>query len=308
MDPFSFLNSIHPQQLDELYQKYLKYPDSIEPSWKAFFQGFDFGKDTVEEVSVSDEQQQEISFKENGHVKGSESIHKEFQVIRLIDGYRTRGHLFTKTNPVRERRTYRPKLDIENFGLSESDLDKEFNAGEIIGIGKASLRRIIEFLENVFCDAIGIEYVYIRQPEIVSWIQDRIYKNENQPQFSSDEKKQILKKLNQAVTFESFLHKNFIGQKRFSLEGNESLIPALDTLIEKAADIGVKEFVMGMAHRGRLNTLANIFGKDPKAIFNEFEGKDYEQEVFDGDVKYHLGWTCKRKTDSGQEINLNIVL
>jgi len=306
MDPFSFLNSIHPQQLDELYQKYLKYPDSIEPSWKAFFQGFDFGKDTVEEITEPQDQQQDISFKENGHITGSEDIHKEFQVIRLIDGYRTRGHLFTKTNPVRERRTYRPKLDIENFGLSQDDLEKEFNAGEIIGIGKASLRRIIEFLESVFCDAIGIEYVYIRKPEIVSWIQDRIYKNENQPQFSDDEKKHILKKLNQAVTFESFLHKNFIGQKRFSLEGNESLIPALDTLIEKAADQGVKEFVMGMAHRGRLNTLANIFGKDPKAIFNEFEGKDYEQEVFDGDVKYHLGWTCKRKTDTGKEINLNI--
>ncbi|RRO24390.1 2-oxoglutarate dehydrogenase E1 component [Flavobacteriaceae bacterium 14752] len=306
MDPFSFLNSIHPQQLDELYQKYLIYPDSIEPSWKAFFQGFDFGKDTVEEVATSENQQKNISFEENGHIKDSEGIQKEFQVIRLIDGYRTRGHLFTKTNPVRERRKYRPKLDIENFGLSESDLDKEFSAGEIIGIGKASLRRIIEFLESVFCDAIGIEYVYIRKPEIVTWIQDRIYKNENQPQFSDDEKKHILKKLNQAVTFESFLHKNFIGQKRFSLEGNESLIPALDTLIEKAADQGVKEFVMGMAHRGRLNTLANIFGKDTKAIFNEFEGKDYEQEVFDGDVKYHLGWTCKRKTDSGKEINLNI--
>jgi 2-oxoglutarate dehydrogenase E1 component len=307
MDPFSFLNSIHPQQLDELYQKYLKYPDSIEPSWRAFFQGFDFGKDVTEDLhDTKDSTDQEINFLDNGHIKPSDDILKEFQVIRLIDGYRTRGHLFTKTNPVRERRKYSPTLDIENFGLSTSDLDQEFNAGELIGIGKASLRRIIEFLESVFCDAIGIEYVYIRQPEIVSWIQDHIYKNENQPKFSKDEKKHILKKLNQAVTFEDFLHKNFIGQKRFSLEGNESLIPALDTLIEGAADKGVKEFVMGMAHRGRLNTLANIFGKDPKEIFNEFEGKDYEQEVFDGDVKYHLGWTCIRKTDTGKDINLTI--
>jgi len=314
MDPFSFLNSIHPAQLDELYQKYLKYPDSIEPSWRAFFQGFDFGKDTPSEVLVEDETDinsetdvsSEISFTEDGHVEVSEDVHKEFQVIRLIDGYRTRGHLFTKTNPVRERRKYRPKLSIEYFGLSEEDLDKEFNAGEIIGIGKSTLRRIIEFLERVFCDATGIEYVYIRNPEIVSWIQDKIYHNENHPDFDHDEKKNILRKLNEAVAFESFLHKNYIGQKRFSLEGNESLIPALDTLIERAASMGVREFVMGMAHRGRLNTLANIFGKDPKAIFNEFEGKDYQQEVFDGDVKYHLGWTCKRKTDSGKEINLNI--
>lgn len=307
MDPFSFLNSIHPEQLDQLYQKYLKYPDSIEPSWRAFFQGFDFGKDVTEELQVSqDSDGKNIDFLENGHIKASEDIHKEFQVIRLIDGYRTRGHLFTKTNPVRERRKYSPKLEIENFGLKKSDLDKEFNAGELIGIGKATLRRIIEFLESVFCDAIGIEYVYIRKPEVVSWIQDHIYKNENQPQYSVDEKKHILKKLNQAATFEDFLHKNFIGQKRFSLEGNESLIPALDTLIEGAADKGVKEFVMGMAHRGRLNTLANIFGKDPKEIFNEFEGKDYEQEIFDGDVKYHLGWTSIRRTDSGKEINMTI--
>lgn len=311
MDPFSFLNSIHPEQLDELYKKYLKYPDSIEPSWRAFFQGFDFGKDTVEEISKPQQQakqdeKQDISFTDNGQIDGSQDVLKEFKVIRLIDGYRTRGHLFTKTNPVRERRKYSPKLNIENFGLSKEDLDKEFNAGEIIGIGKAPLKRIIEFLESVFCDAIGLEYVYIRKPEVVSWIQDYIYKNENQPEFTNEEKKHILKKLNQAVTFETFLHTNFIGQKRFSLEGNESLIPALDTLIEKAAERGVKEFVMGMSHRGRLNTLANIFGKDPKEIFNEFEGKDYEQEVFDGDVKYHLGWTCKRKTDTGKEINLNI--
>jgi 2-oxoglutarate dehydrogenase E1 component len=309
MDPFSFLNTIHPEQLDELYQKYLKYPDSIEPSWRAFFQGFDFGKDVTEDLTSEQQSQgttHDIDFLDNGHIKPSDEIQKEFQVIRLIDGYRTRGHLFTKTNPVRERRQYRPTFDISNFGLSESDLDQEFNAGEIIGIGKAKLRRIIEFLESVFCDAIGIEYVYIRKPEIVTWIQDKIYHNENQPNLSNGEKKHILKKLNQAVTFESFLHTNFIGQKRFSLEGNESLIPALDTLIENAADLGVKEFVMGMAHRGRLNTLANIFGKDAKEIFNEFEGKDYEQEVFDGDVKYHLGWTGIRKTDTGKEINLNI--
>ena len=125
-------------------------------------------------------------------------------------------------------------FDIETFGLSQEDLDKEFNAGEIIGIGKATLRRIIEFLERVFCDATGIEYVYIRNPEIVSWIQDKIYHNENHPNFDHDEKKNILRKLNEAVAFESFLHKNYIGQKRFSLEGNESLIPALDTLIERA--------------------------------------------------------------------------
>ncbi|MGM0635226.1 MAG: 2-oxoglutarate dehydrogenase E1 component [Bacteroidota bacterium] len=304
MDQFSFLNTVHPSYLSSLYDQYLQNPDSLEPSWKAFFQGFDFGMQEngfVDEVTIRD-----AETKESKTIKVPENVQKEFQVINLIDGYRHRGHLFTRTNPVRERRKYEPKLDIKNFGLSESDLDTEFEAGDLIGIGKASLRKIIEFLENVFCDSIGVEYAYIRKPEEVEWIQKKIYNNQNQPNFSADQKKNILKKLNEAVTFESFLHKNYVGQKRFSLEGNESLIPALDALIEGAADRGVKEFVMGMAHRGRLNTLANIFGKDAKDIFNEFAGKDYEVEGFDGDVKYHLGWTSKRKTDTGKEINLNI--
>lgn len=304
MDQFSFLNAIHPQQIAQLYDQYLKYPDSLEPSWRAFFQGFDFGlneSSETKEVSLRDAETNTTT-----KVKIPDNVQKEFQVINLIDGYRHRGHLFTKTNPVRDRRDYQPKLTIENFGLSKADLDTKFEAGELIGIGKASLRRIIEFLENVFCDSIGVEFAYIRKPEEVDWIQKKIYANENQPKFSTDQQKNILRKLNEAVVFESFLHKNFVGQKRFSLEGNETLIPALDALIEEAANMGVQEFVMGMAHRGRLNTLANIFGKSPKDIYNEFQGKDFEVDGFDGDVKYHLGWTSKRKTDTGKEINLNI--
>lgn len=307
MDKYSFLNAIHPSYLANLYDQYLQNPDALEPSWRAFFQGYDFASESGDfgedekTVTIKD-----AETKEKQQIEVPENVQKEFQVINLIDGYRHRGHLFTKTNPVRERRKYSPKLDIENFGLSESDLDSEFEAGEIIGIGKASLRDIIEFLESVFCDSIGVEYAYIRKPEEVKWIQEKIYHNKNQPDFSKDEKRNILRRLNEAVTFESFLHKSYVGQKRFSLEGNESLIPALDSLIEGAANMGVKEFVMGMAHRGRLNTLVNIFGKSAKAIFNEFEGKDYDIEGFDGDVKYHLGWTSKRTTDTGKEINLNI--
>ncbi|MGA8855089.1 MAG: 2-oxoglutarate dehydrogenase E1 component, partial [Christiangramia sp.] len=231
---------------------------------------------------------------------------KEFQVIRLIDGYRTRGHLFTKTNPVRERRKYSPTLDISNFGLEESDLQTTFNAGDILGIGPTSLKEIIRHLENIYCESIGIEYMYIRKPEEIEWIQNKLNVNENHPKFDDSQKKQILKKLNEAVSFESFLHTKYVGQKRFSLEGGESLIPALDALIEKAAEFGVEEFVMGMAHRGRLNTLTNIFGKNAKDIFSEFDGKDYEQDIFDGDVKYHLGWTSCRTTDTGKDININI--
>jgi len=235
-----------------------------------------------------------------------DQLQKEFRVVKLIDGYRTRGHLFTKTNPVRERRKYTPTLDIENFGLSQADLATVFNAGEIMGIGPSTLQVIIEHLQRIYCDSIGVEYMYIRNPEKVNWIQKRLNVNDNHPNFSQEQKKHILKKLNQAVSFENFLHTKYVGQKRFSLEGGESLIPALDAVIESAANQGVEEYVMGMAHRGRLNTLANIFGKSTQDIFNEFDGKDYEEVVFDGDVKYHLGWTSQRVTDTGKQINMNI--
>jgi 2-oxoglutarate dehydrogenase E1 component len=300
MDPYSFLNAAHTSFFADLYDKYLKNPDSVEPSWRAFFQGYDFGSESHgffnEEAVVSTADISEMP----------ESLQKEFQVIRLIDGYRSRGHLFTETNPVRERRKYSPTLDLENFGLTEADLNTVFSAGEIIGIGAATLTDIVAHLKRIYCDAIGVEYMYIRNPERVAWIQNWLNVNDNHPSFSIDQKKHILKKLTQAVSFESFLHTKYVGQKRFSLEGNESLIPALDAIVEAAAAKGVAEFVMGMAHRGRLNVLTNIFGKSAKDIFSEFDGKDYEQVVFDGDVKYHLGWTSDRMSDNGNKIVMNI--
>ena len=315
MDKYSFLNSAHTSFFSDLYDKYLQSPDSVEPSWRAFFQGFDFGTEsTLEErdgysATATTDKQSQISAAaiNNGQqLAMPESLQKEFQVIRLIDGYRSRGHLFTKTNPVRDRRKYEPTLDIENFGLSKSDLDTVFNAGEIIGIGASTLNDILKHLKSIYCDAIGVEYMYIRTPERIEWIQNYLNINDNHPDFSKEHKKRILKKLNQAVSFETFLHTKYVGQKRFSLEGNESLIPALDAVIERAAEMGVEQFVMGMAHRGRLNVLTNVFGKAAKDIFSEFDGKDYEQEIFDGDVKYHLGWTSERKTDNGNRIKMNI--
>ena len=294
MDKFSFLNSAHTSFFAEMYDQYLESPDSLEPSWKAFFQGFDFGLEsaniTVEEKTFA----------------VPENIKKEFQVINLIDAYRKRGHLFTVTNPVRERRKYLPTLDIENFGLENSDLELVFSAGEIVGIGADKLKNIIDHLKRIYCDSIGIEYMYIRDPNRVKWIQNQININGNHPNFSKEEKLQILESLNKAYTFENFLQKKYVGQKRFSLEGGESLIPAIDFLINSAAEKGVEEFIMGMSHRGRLNTLANIFGKSSKDIFGEFEGKDYEEDIFDGDVKYHLGWTSERTTPSGKKINMNL--
>ncbi|TDT46824.1 2-oxoglutarate dehydrogenase E1 component [Maribacter spongiicola] len=305
MDKYSFLNTAHTSFFSELYDKYLVNPDSVEPSWRAFFQGFDFGMESSLDELEIDENRTTVLVNGNKS-EMPESLQKEFQVIRLIDGYRSRGHLFTKTNPVRERRHYEPSLEIENFGLLMSDLETVFNAGDIIGIGPSSLKEIVRHLQSIYCDAIGVEYMFIRKPERVKWIQDWINVNDNHPNFEADRKKHILKKLNHAISFESFLHTKYVGQKRFSLEGNESLIPALDVIVERAAEMGVKQFVMGMAHRGRLNVLTNIFGKSAKDIFSEFDGKDYEQEIFDGDVKYHLGWTSDRKSDNGNKIKMNI--
>ena len=297
MEKYSFLNAAHTSYFAEMYDRYLQNPDEIEPSWKAFFQGFDFGVENSNGLNGEKTLQEEVP----------EHLQKEFKVIQLIDSYRKRGHLFTKTNPVRERRKYSPTLALENFGLTKDDLNIVFNAGDIIGIGPSTLSKIVGVLEQIYCDSIGVEYMYIRNPERVDWMQRKLRENQNHGNFSKDKKRHILKKLNQAVTFENFLHTKYVGQKRFSLEGGEALIPALDEMVELAAENGVKEFVMGMAHRGRLNTLINIFGKSARDVFSEFEGKDYSDEmIFDGDVKYHLGWTVNRKTRSGNSINMNL--
>jgi 2-oxoglutarate dehydrogenase E1 component len=314
MDRFSFLNAAHTEFFAQLYDQYLENPDSVEPSWRSFFQGFDFGMTTYNEENpvtytsnvASNVASSTVATSAIECTPISDKLQKEFKVIKLIEGYRSRGHLFTKTNPVRERREYLPSLELENFGLSNSDLTTVFDAAKVIGLEPCTLKEIIGHLDTIYCQHIGIEYIYIRKPEVIEWIQKKLRINDNQPNFNSEEKKAILYKLNQAVSFENFLHTKYVGQKRFSLEGGESIIPALDALIEKAADKGVEQFVMGMAHRGRLNVLANIFGKSTQDIFGEFDGKDYDQEYFDGDVKYHLGLTADKITRSGKKININL--
>ena len=299
MDKFSFLNAAHTAYFADLYEQYLQNPDAVEPSWRAFFQGYDFGS---ENSGLDGE------FIESVSTEIPEQVQKEFNIVRLIDGYRMRGHLFTKTNPVRERRSYSPTLEISNFDLSESDLDTVFNAGEILGIGAKTLRQIITHLENIYCSSIGMEYMYLRNPEVIKWWQEQLNKNDNQPNFSVETKKYILSKLNHAVTFENFLQTKYVGQKRFSLEGGESLIPAISNVLFYAVEkFGVKECVLGMAHRGRLSTLVNIFRKPVNELFSEFDGKDFEDESIDGDVKYHLGLTLDKTYQNGKSIKMNLV-
>ena len=300
MDLHSHLSNAEPAAIEALYRQFLADPNSVDPTWRHFFLGFDFAQRVYGEEAL-----------ESGGASGSPAggaamAPKEFRVINLIHAYRTRGHLFTKTNPVRARRDYSPDLSIAHFGLEEADLETVFEAGSEIGIGASPLRDIIAHLEETYCHSIGIEYMYIREPERWEWFKDHI-ELANRPVLSEAEKKQIFKKLNQATVFEEFLQKKFVGQKRFSVEGGESLLPALDAIVERGTELGAKEFIIGMAHRGRLNTLAHILNKPYTDIFEEFAGKAYDHgDDFDGDVKYHMGYSTDFEADTGVPIHITL--
>lgn len=288
MSKDTYLSNADIRTIDKLYQSFKENPENVAESWRKFFEGFEFA-------------QQDYSASLDSIV-----FDKEFKVIDLINDYRKRGHLFTETNPVRTRREYAPKLDLENYGLSEKDLHVDFQAGNEIGIGKAKLKDIVDHLKITYCKSIGVEYMYIRQPEIVAWLKEKMELRRNTPEFTIDEKKHIFQKLTEAVFFERFIHKKFPGQKRFSLQGAESLIPALDAIVEKGEELGIKEFVIGMAHRGRLNVLANILQKDYEEIFFEFEGEEYAEKSLLGDVKYHLGYSSDTKVRNGNSVHLSL--
>ncbi|MCD4734652.1 MAG: 2-oxoglutarate dehydrogenase E1 component [Bacteroidales bacterium] len=289
MDLFSYLSNADPASIEELYNNFKKDPGSVEQDWRDFFKGFEFAQANFKQPET------------DGQIYPD-----EFKVINLINGYRQRGHLFTQTNPVRTRRKYSPTLDIENFGLKQADLNKKFHAGNEIGTGEATLQEIISHLEQTYCGSIGVEFLYIRKPEVLLWLKSRMEGSKNTYNFTSEDRMFILKNLSRAVLFEKFIHKRFPGQKRFSLEGAEALIPAMNAIIEKGADIGVEEFIIGMPHRGRLNVLANILKKPYHQIFSEFEGKEYEDESLLGDVKYHLGYTTDRMSTSGKKVKLTL--
>ena len=200
MDRFSFLNAAHTEFFADLYEQYLENPDSIEPSWRSFLQGFDFGMTTYnDEYPVGTPAQQLVVAATEDCSGVSDKIHKEFNVLKLIDAYRTRGHLFTKTNPVRERRIWSPTLDLTNYGLSDADLNTVFDAAKAMKLEPCTLKEILEHLDKIYCQSIGVEYMYIRKPEVIQWIQDKIGYNDNQPKFDADQKKNILEKLNEAV-------------------------------------------------------------------------------------------------------------
>ena len=293
MDKFSLVGNQEISAIEELYKNYLENPVNVEQSWRNFFEGFELARKSYQEVAVS--------------AADEDRIQKEFRILNLINGYRQRGHLFTRTNPVRKRRTYSPTLDYTNFNLDEEDLNTVFHAGKEIGIGNATLKEIISHLEITYCESIGAEFLYMRQPELIDWLRIRMEKSKNSEFYTPEQQKHIFYHLNIAVGFESFIHRKFVGAKRFSLEGTEALIPALDALVVHGAKLGIEEFVVGMAHRGRLNVLANILEKPYKNIFKEFYATEYEEGISQGDVKYHLGFENIITTDAGEKVKLSLI-
>lgn len=277
------------QTIDALYNQYKQDPESLDISWRRFFEGFEFQNESYPVLP------------DGSRLNAVTS--KEFKVINLINAYRTRGHLFTKTNPVRERRKYTPTLSIENFGLTAADLEETFHAGTDIGLGDAKLKDIIAHLENSYCQSIGSEFMYIRDPERVEWLRSKI-EAVNKPKYSKEDKKKIFEMTSKASLFEQYIHKKFVGQKRFSVEGCEAVVPAMDYIVKKGAEMGVEEFVIGMAHRGRLNVLTNILEKPQEEIFREFEGVEFEGNM-DGDVKYHLGYS-RDITVNGHNVHVTL--
>jgi len=290
----------HPSYIESMYQRYRKDPQSVEESWRAFFRGFDFA-------------QQEA----NGEAATAETAApgvvptKEFQVLSLIKAFRNRGHLLSTTNPIRQRRDRRPNLKLDDFGLSDEDLNQRFAAGQEIGMANATLQELIDHMRKIYCGNIGFEYHHIRDRAKRRWLRTQIEEQHdpgNDYGLAIDKKRRILEKLNGAVVFEKFLHTKYIGQKRFSLEGGETAIVALDGAINMGAEYDVEEVVIGMAHRGRLNVLANIMGKTYAQIFNEFEGAAVPDLSFgDGDVKYHLGFSSQVETTCEKTVHLKLV-
>ena len=300
MDQFSYIANADVAALDALYQEYKQNPASVDESWQNFFKGFEFNQ----------------TFNGNGHANGTttkttsvsaDHTRKEMEVVHLIRGYRSRGHLLSKTNPIAPRKDRQPMLELSDFNLSDADLDTVFEAGiELFGEA-AKLRKIVDALKKVYLGTIGFEYLYIRDRKAKNWLRKKI---ENEYLYfdpSREQKLRIFEKLNEAVNFENFIHTKFLGKKRFSLEGGESTIPALDIAINRGAELGVEEVVIGMAHRGRLNVLTNILQKPYEQVFNEFEENVELESYSDGDVKYHMGYSSQVETPEGKRVSLKLM-
>ncbi len=297
---YNYLKSSNADYIDELFTRYQTDPDSIDESWRYFFDGLELGTP-------------------NGHANGSVEVttangatetvnlSSEAKVAELIAAYRARGHLLANLDPLNPPLNSHPLLELANFGLTDQDLSKKFTAGKLIGLGPATLKEIIQRLRQTYCSSIGVEFNHIQDPVAHEWLKSKMESSANREELSAETKKFLLMRLTESETFERFLHTRYVAQKRFSLEGAEAFILSLDHMIEVAADLGTNNVVMGMAHRGRLNVLLNIYGKNAQYIFTEFE-QNYQTDGFmgEGDVKYHMGYSADVITKNGKPVHLSL--
>jgi len=304
MKDFSFVTNSHPSYIESLYNDYLSNPENVDPEYKKFFEGFDFA---VGKVGSNGTKAAVAADMGDGATLNSDQLSKEIAVFDLIRYYRKRGHLIAKTNPIRPRKERNARLALSDFGFSDADLETEFYSGKFLGLGKARLKDIYQKLNDLYAGSVGIQYTYINDVKKYEWVEQH-FEEFMQQEFTFEQRKRTLYKLNYGVIFEKFLNTKFIGQKRFGLEGGESMIPGLDALLTEAADLGVKEVIFGMAHRGRLNVLANILRKTYDQIFSEFEGAmPTDMTMGSGDVKYHLGFRSIVKTANDKDLNLQLL-
>src|SRR5260221_9685173 len=320
MKDYSFITNSHPAYIEGLYQDFVKNPDAVDPEFRKFFEGFDFAVSQGKTANAANGSSNGTytAATGTGAVRPAAGAgvmtttdgvdwKKELGAYRLILGYRNKGHLLAKTNPIRPRKDRGANLELAFYGFTDADLDKNFFAGNLIGLGTTSLRQILGHLQQCYAAHVGIEFKYISDQKKIDWLTNEMEKKFLDP-LPLIKKKRILEKLNNVVMFEKFLHTKYIGQKRFSLEGGETTIPALDAIINTAADHDVQEVVIGMAHRGRLNILANIMGKTYEQIFSEFEGTaKLDQTMGSGDVKYHMGFGSELQTTSNKTIHLKLM-
>jgi 2-oxoglutarate dehydrogenase E1 component len=327
--------------VEDLHARYRQSPQSVDEQWRSFFEAFERGEAPAAPSSTDEAYAKAPHANGNGvngtakHVNGSGNGYAALapppsdaaatlalgardehllavaalqgRVYQLVNAYRVRGHLFAKTDPLGTPPEAAPELELANFGLSDADLDVTFPT---VGIGglpdRATLRQIIGHLSETYCSSIGVEFTHIEEPDAREWLQNAMEATRNRAALDNAEVVRILKHLTDAEIFEQFVHKNFLGAKRFSAEGAESMIPMLDLLIEYASQQGVEEIVIGMAHRGRLNVLANILQKNVREIFAAFRDSNPERNLGRGDVKYHLGASADRPTTSGRSVHISL--
>ena len=301
----SYLFGSNAPFIEALYEAYLKDPASVEPRWRDYFdelQRIDQGAADVSHFDV----QERFADLAKGRRAGPAVVvnrpqlgEKQFGVLQMIAAYRILGGRHADIDPLKRReKPAIPELDPAFYGLSDADMETVFNAGTLVGPREMKLKDILQFLKDTYCRSIGVEYMYISDMPQKRWVQERIESIRGAPSYDAEYRKHILERLAAGETLEKYLHTRYVGQKRFSLEGGETLIPQLDHLLQRAGKAGVQELVIGMAHRGRINVLVNTMGKMPKDLFAEFEGKHHD-DLLAGDVKYHQGFSSNIMTPGG---------